>query len=113
MKGGDIQYELCHIADPSALTLRQITQIVAKELGIDLPKACVNLLLAKLIGQCSDILNRLCETNIYLTSERVKELAGNWGIDITKARSWNFEPRPNWQENFIKTIQGLAPNIKR
>lgn len=106
-----IQFQIVHIADPIVLTMRELVHLVAGCLNFKTPILNISVPLAYLVAGCLDSLHKMLGVNFYLTIERVRELSGNWGVDIKKARSWHFNPKVEWPGTFFSTLEWLIRQI--
>ncbi len=104
LKFGTIKFEVFHIANPVSLTMRQLVETVSQHLGLKTPIAHIPISVAKAIGLFLDSIRRVVPIQTDITSERVCELAGNWKVDLTKARRWGYDPREDWMEQLLVTV---------
>lgn len=99
------------IADTRPVTMREMTETIAKAEKVKLSSIKIPIFLAKIIGLFFDILSKIFKRQMPLSLGRVKTMTANFAYDISKAkRILGYKPPRDWQADVAKTIKRYQEN---
>lgn len=96
------------VAGPETTTLRRLSEMVARTIGVSVPPVHVPLALARAVASCVDIAayRRLAfhEREPPINNEKLDVMTVPIAFDNTKARGAGFVPRVGYEEGLARTL---------
>lgn len=99
-----VSFKVFHIADSAVITMKELANLISEHIGVKLPSGSIPISVAQAIGFLLDLIGKAVPIKYDMTLERVREFAGNWRIDLTKAKKWGYEPKEDWKEQLLATV---------
>jgi len=100
------EFEIFHIADEKIFTLKELVGFISEVLSVAMPTKRISLPVAFSIATMLDSIRHIYPVKNSLTVERLKEIVGNWEMDISKAKKYGFKPRLETQRLLSQIIKG-------
>ena len=96
------------VAGPETITLRRLGELVARAVGVEVPRVRIPLLLARLAASCIDLgtSRKLAFTTREppINNEKLDVMTLPIAFDGSKARAAGFAPRIGYEEGIARTL---------
>jgi nucleoside-diphosphate-sugar epimerase len=94
------------IADERSYSMNEIAQVIAKEVGVQLPSSHMPIWLAIILAACSAVPAKLFGFIPPLSFDKIKEVKSNWVCDISMAKeNLGYKPIIRFEEGIKKTVE--------
>lgn len=98
-------YEIFHIADDGTFSIKELVSFICTIRKVDLPNKHISPFLALSMATVLSFFSKSLFSNPkILSSDQIKELIGNWVVDISKAKTFGHRPHLNNMNSLRQVI---------
>jgi nucleoside-diphosphate-sugar epimerase len=96
------------IAGPETITLRRLGELIARAVGVEVPRVRIPLRIARLAASCIDLATArglaFTKKEPPVNNEKLDVMTVPIAFDPSKARAAGFEPRIGYEEGIARTL---------
>lgn len=100
------------ICDSETLSLSQLADLAAETIGVAAPRQRISFPIALSVACFLDVMSLVFSKKYDISATSVREMFGNWAIDVKSSDQMGFVVDGRWREVFKRVVKEIDQGLK-